>query len=305
MRSPCSALLLVPVLLAGATAARAQPPTCQAGAPHIQLSQAAGAPVELCIRPGRFTTFLFDAPLATGAVVLEGRAHFREVEASGRALLLVPAEKLPPGARFLLEVRFAEGQVPERAQFILVAHPEQAAQQVEVSGAKPSESAALQEVERLQAELEQCRAQPPASSSAPASAPLFLAPALARGKLDENGLTVYPFREKDFSQRPGGELQVRRFAFYRTRSVLALQVRLKNEDAQKPWALEGAALLGPNGEVLQAAALYPREPLAPGATELRWVEWELPPPGATKSYTLQLWEAGKARIATVPGLKLP
>jgi uncharacterized protein (TIGR02268 family) len=264
------------------------------------------APAELCIHPGRFTTLLFDAPLVTGAVVLEGREHFRDVEASSKSLLLVPSDRLPPGARLGLEVRFADGQAPERARFTLVAHPELAAQQVEVARATPTASVCAPALRDVQVLLEQCEAQVKSLSAQPEDALSFVH-ALKSGKLDDSGFTVHPFTARDFSQGPGEVLKVRSFTFYRSRGALALKVRVKNEDPGKPWLLEGARLLGRNGEELHAAAVHPRTPLDPGATETRWVEWELLPPKdkETESYTLHLWDAGKERAATVPGLKLP
>jgi uncharacterized protein (TIGR02268 family) len=306
MRSPRSALLLVPVLLAGAMPARAQPPTCQAGAPRLELPATPSTPIELCIQSGQFTALLFDGPLMTGAVVLEGREHFREVEAAGKMLMLVPSNRLPPGARLSLEVRFADGQVPESARFTLVAHPEQAARQVEVS--RPAATAGICEAgkRQLQDELAVCQAQV-ASLSAQQDNSLDFVRALKSGKLDDAGYTVHPFTARDFAQGPGESLKVRGFTFYRSRGAMALRVRVKNEGPDKPWVLERARLLGRNGEELWATAVDPKTPLAPGATETRWVEWDLPPPKdkETSSYTLHLWGEGNERIATVPGLKLP
>jgi uncharacterized protein (TIGR02268 family) len=305
MRSPRSALLLVPVLLAGAMPARAQAPTCQAGESRLELSAPPGTPAELCIHPDQFTTFLFDSPLAAGGVVLEGRTHFREVEAAGKMLVLVPSKGLPPGARLSLEVRFADGQVPQSARFTLVAHPQQAARQVEVTRARPAASERLAELRQLTQELAQCRAEV-ASLPARAGPALLLSLALARGLLNETGLTVHAFQGRELSQGPGGSLTVRRLTFYRTHAMMALQVLLTNEDPDKPWALAGASLLGREGEEHVAATVYPSTPLAPGATEQRWVEWQLPARKKDESrYTLRLWEASRSRTAAVPGLKLP
>jgi len=305
MRSPRSALLLVPVLLAGAMPARAQAPTCQAGAPQLELTATPEASAELCIRPGRVTTLLFDSPLVTGGVVLEGRGHFREVEAAGKVLVLMPSERLPKGARLGLEVRFADGHVPASARFTLVAHPEQAAQQVEVTRPRSAAFDWRAEAERLKGELERCQAQP-VSPAAPPSPTLAVAQALAHGKLDDTGLTIHLLGRGEFSQRPGGELQVRRLTFYRSSSVLTLEVLVKNADPHGPWALEGATLVGRNGLELPSSSVYPGKTLAPGAVEKRWVAWELPPAQDKEAgYTLHLWEAGRARAAVVTGLKLP
>jgi uncharacterized protein (TIGR02268 family) len=306
MRSPRSALLLVPVLLAGAMPARAQPPTCQAGAPHLELPATPAPPAELCIQPGQLTSLLFDAPLMAGAVVLTGHEHFRVVDAASRSLLLVPSDTLPAGARFELEVRFADGQVPESARFILVANPEQFARQVEVSRPTATASACMPELLELQKKLEACEAQVKSLSSQQDNAQAFMN-ALISGKLDDSGYTVHFFNARDFAQGPGEDLKVRSFTFYRSRGAMVLKVRVKNESPDKPWVLEGARLLGRSGEEQRAAAVHPRTPLAPGATETRWMAWDLPPPKdkETSNYTLHLWGEDKERSATVPGLKLP
>ncbi|HEX8702835.1 MAG TPA: DUF2381 family protein [Myxococcaceae bacterium] len=308
MRSPRSALLLVPVLLAGAMPARAQPPTCQAGVTRLELPATLAAPTELCIHPSRYTTLVFDAPLATGGVELEGREHFRRVEGSDKVLLLVPSERLPPGARLELQVHFAEGQVPPSARFTLVAHPELAAQVVEVSHAPAPASASADQTRRLEEQLQQCEARV-ASLSSQSTDALALVHAVISGKLDDTGMASQLLKKGDFAQGPGESVELQNLTLYRSRRALALKVRVKNAAANKPWVLEGATLLGSTGEAVQTVAVFPREPLAPGATETRWIEWAMPPSKdkdkEPSSYTLHLWDAGKARTATVPGLKLP
>jgi uncharacterized protein (TIGR02268 family) len=118
-------------------------------------------------------------------------------------------------------------------------------------------------------------------------------------------MTVHLFSAEELAQGPQGALQLRHLSFYRTQFTLALEVRLKNEDPAQPWLLAGAALLGQNGELLPARAVHAGEALKPGSTGRLYVEWTVKSPDAPKSYTLQLWDAGKARTLTVRNLKLP
>jgi uncharacterized protein (TIGR02268 family) len=303
MRSPCSALLLVPVLLAGVSPARAQPLPCQAGAPRLTLAAQAQPPAEICIRAGQFTPFVFDTPLASGAVVLEGREHFRDVEVTSKSVLLVPGEQLPPGARLQLEVRFADGQAPERARFTLVAHPEQFARQVDVSRASSPAGSCEARATQLREELRRCSEQLGGAAAAPGSSP-SLSVLVADGTISEAGVDVDPIKTSDFSQHSESGLKVMRLSVYRTDAVLLLAVAVKNQVPGSGWALEGASLTGPDGVLQPAKAPHPSGPLAPGDTRRFLVEWTLRRSEAPLSYTLQLWDAGKARTVTLRNLKL-
>ncbi len=145
--------------------------------------------------------------------------------------------------------------------------------------------------------------------SAQPSNALGLVYALIGGKLDDNGLTARLITQEELSQRPGEDITLESLHIYRSRTALAVKVRVKNTDPRRPWVLEGATLLGSNGETIQTRALHPATPVPPGASETRWLEWALPPPGdqdkQPPSYTLHLWDEGKVRGATVSKLKLP
>src|SRR5512139_2212673 len=131
LRSP--GVLLALLFLASTSLAQTQVLPCQTEARRIELVAGSALPYELCISPGLSTTLLFERALEGDAVLLEGRERFRRVEAAGSLLVLVPSEQLNPGERLRLQVRFAEGAVPQRATFILVVHRGLAERQVEVS----------------------------------------------------------------------------------------------------------------------------------------------------------------------------
>ena len=91
-------------------------PRCASGTRQLELM--AGLPEEtheVCIRPGRSTSFFFDTKLAR--VEVPGRERFRMLEAeTGFALMATQA--LPNGERVPVTVSFEDGRAPARATFV-------------------------------------------------------------------------------------------------------------------------------------------------------------------------------------------
>ncbi|MDY7231280.1 DUF2381 family protein [Hyalangium rubrum] len=304
MRSSCLVRLLVLLPLAGAPLARAQPAPCQPEGRRLELADGTASPPEVCIAPGLSTTLLFDAPLLEGEVVLEGREHFERVEAAGRTLVLVPTEKLPATARLRLEVRFAPGTAPTRAAFSLVARSAQAERLVEVSRPPSPTDSCPARAEQLEAALQQCQAER-ARTSEPFGDPPSLAAMLIGGMFDERDIRALRLDKSELTAAPGEVVQVERLSLHGTRSRLAVKVLLRNRDA-RPWVLAGASLTDASGQVKQALWIQRREPLAPGASDFVWLELEMPGPGISpRTFTLQLWDEGRQRTATVRGARLP
>jgi uncharacterized protein (TIGR02268 family) len=149
------ALLLGLVLTGGrAAAASPAPPPCEPDVRHLRLEPGAARPPEVCIQAGKATTLLFDRALRPGELFLEDRFRFRQVEAVGSLLVLVPGETLAPGMRLRLEVPFREPGVS--ATFVLVG-ASLAERQVEVSlVSRPEEG---RSPTALRGELRECREQ--------------------------------------------------------------------------------------------------------------------------------------------------
>jgi uncharacterized protein (TIGR02268 family) len=304
MRSPCPlAPSLVLFLLVGASSARAQPRACEAELRRIVLEAGQASPVEVCISPGLSTTWLFDAPLAADGVLLEGRDRFQWMEAAGRLLVLVPSERLEPGARLRLEVRFAPGEALAGASFVLVAHRDQAERQVEVARRRPPPAPLQAELQRKELELQQCRdRQGPAAleASAPVSlGRLLVARVFPLENLQRRNLAV------ERLMQPPGEVQVERGALFRLKSRLVARLHLESTGGTSPWALEGAELLGASGDVHRALWFQQETALLPGGFATVWVEWELPSKSLLEPHTLRLWDMGKARTVTLRELTLP
>src|SRR5262245_10910594 len=88
---------------------------------------------EVCISRGLATTFVFfGGELQPEGVGLEGAGRFTMVEVGKRSVSLLPSDKLEPGERLKLTVRFAGAEAPITATFLLVVHPARATRQVEV-----------------------------------------------------------------------------------------------------------------------------------------------------------------------------
>jgi uncharacterized protein (TIGR02268 family) len=75
---------------------------------------------ELCISPGLSTTILlYGAELLPGGVTVDGRELFTLVEVGNTVLRLVPSDRVVPGERLRLTVRFRDGATPASAAFWL------------------------------------------------------------------------------------------------------------------------------------------------------------------------------------------
>ncbi|MBN1208282.1 MAG: DUF2381 family protein [Myxococcaceae bacterium] len=298
MRLCSPRVFLALCLVTTSSLAWAQPSPCQTAVRQIELGASSAPPSEICISPGLSTTLLFDGKLVAEAVVLEGRERFRQVELAGNLLVLLPSERLSPGERLRLKVRFAEGGDPMSAAFVLVVHRGQAERQVEVSRAHPAANTCQLELQRKQEELQRCVAQGVVS-------PPSIAGLLAGGLLDSTGVTTPAAAQQDLTLISEDELHVASVRFYRSSRRLALEVEVSNVDTARPWALEGATLRSRPGEVQKLLSVMQTAPLAPGTTAAVWVEIDRPKEDAPKSYTLELWDAGRARTITLQGLRLP
>ncbi|HYI02549.1 DUF2381 family protein [Hyalangium sp.] len=303
MRLCSSAVPLALLVLVTAAVARAQPPPCQTLVRRIEL--AADPPVlpELCISAGLSTTLLFDQALALDAVELEDRERFERVESTHSLLVLIPSEKLVPGERLRLTVRFTEAGTPASATFVLVVHRGQAERQVEVF--RPRSPGSCQaELQLKAAELQSCleqRALPPPRVEAQAS----LAGLLMDGVLDGKGITSVNVTSQSIALPPAESFEVQRVFLHRSRSRLVVEVQVKNGDSASPWTAAGAVLLGPPGERLEPFWVLQGTPLGPGEVGTVWVEARASSKGPIGPYTLELWDENKAHTFILKGLKVP
>jgi uncharacterized protein (TIGR02268 family) len=301
MRPCSSAVLLALLLLVTASVARAQPSPCQNPVRRIELATSPSSLPELCISPGLSTTLLFDQELATDAVELEGRERFRRVEATGSALVLVPSEKLVPGERLRLKVRFTEAGTPASAAFVLTVYRDQAERQVEIAR-PPAPGICQAELQRKEEELQRCLDQ---RASPPPQALASLAALMMENAIDPRLLTSREVTSPSLIPAPAEGLAVTRVMLHRSLSRFVVEVHVTNTDPERPWMAAGATLLGRSGEVLEPFHVLQLQPLEPGEFGQVWVEAPVPSAGAIGPFTLEVWDSERTRTFTLKGLRMP
>lgn len=294
--SPLAALLAL-LLLGTASAAWAQPSPCQTGNRRIPLKEGPAPLAELCVSPGQATLLLFDRSLAGSRLELESQARFERVETTDKSLILVPSGKLLLGERLRLTVRFAEGESPLSATFVLVVRPE-AERQVEVVRPPRSAEACQAELARKEEELRGCQ-------GAPALHPRSgLARLLAQHTLGDSTIPKRALQSEPPVLSPKAALEAFGLTLHFINFRRVVEVPLKNTEASKPWRVGGGRLTSASGKELELLDAVQRAPIAPGKKLSVWVELDVPPESAAESYTLQLWDEDKARAVTLPGLNL-
>lgn len=301
MRPCSSAVLLALLLLVTASVARAQPSPCQNPVRRIELAASPSSLPELCISPGLSTTLLFDQELAKDAVELEGRERFQRVEATDSVLVLVPSEKLMPGERLQLKVRFTEAGTPASSAFVLRVYRDQAERQVEIFR-PPAPGTCQAELQRKEEELQRCLDQ---RASPPPQALASLAALMMENDIDPRLLTSREVTSSSLIPAPAEGLAVTQVVLHRSLSRFVVEVHLGNTDPEKPWVAAGATLLGRSGEVLELFHVLQLHPLEPGEVGQAWVEAPLPLTGALGPLTLEVWDSERTRSFTLKGLRVP
>lgn len=293
--SPLAALLAL-LLLGTASPVRAQPSPCQTGNRRLPLKEGPVPPAEICISPGLSTSLLFDRDLAVRETELEGQSRFERTETNIRSLILVPSGKLLQGERLRLTVRFAGGESPQSATFLLVVRPE-AERQVDVVRAPRSVEACQAELARKEEELRGCQG---SHGPAPQSG---LARLLAYRVFGSRP----PISERALAPGPAGlppkaALVAFTLLLHSAGSRRVVEVAFTNKEVSKPWRAAGALFTSASGKTLA-----PLDIVQPSFSQKRlsvWVEVESPPEGFVEPYSLQLWDEDKARPITLPGLDL-
>jgi uncharacterized protein (TIGR02268 family) len=301
MRPCSSAVLLALLLLVTASVARAQPSPCQKPVRRVELATSPGPPPELCISPGLSTTLLFNQELAKGSVELEGQERFHRVEATGSLLVLIPSEKLVPGERLRLKVRFTEAGTASSAAFVLVVYRDQAEQQVEISS-PPAPGTCQAELQRKEEELQRCRDQ---RASPLPQAQASLAALLMEGVIDRELIPSRVISSPSLMPASAEGLGVTSVTLHRSRVRLVVEVLVASTGLEKPWMAAGASWQSPSGERLEPFWVLQSQPLEPGESEQVWVEVPVPSQGAIGPFTLEVWDSERTRTFTLKGLRMP
>ncbi|HYI00659.1 DUF2381 family protein [Hyalangium sp.] len=301
-----SPFLLALVLLVGADAAAPfEADSCARGVQRIELKpEPMGQAPEVCLSPGLATVFSFDAEIEPASVTLEGAERFAKVELGGSTLKLVPSEKLLPGVRLRLVLRFKDGAAPVIASFWLVAAPDRAGGLVEVYRHKRTVESLQQEVAEQDAKLHQCREEN-ARLRAPEPVAEGLVALLEEGLMDKRG--VVPLQlTGELAFAPGIVRRLRRVYSYRSRQRVAVELIMEvNQDAQQ-WTATGAELVGPERRSLRVLHLRQSEFMSEGSQGQRiLIEAEATREQAQESFTLRLWDAGGTRDVLIHGVTFP
>jgi uncharacterized protein (TIGR02268 family) len=301
-----SPTLLALALLTGATAsAQASTAACEPGARRIELRPGPTSKVhEVCISPLLVTLLSFDTDIVRESVTLEGAERFAKAETGESTLKLLPSEKVLPGERLRLTVRFKDGLAPVSAAFWLVVHPARPEPLVEVSRQKRSVESCLQEVTEKDIQLRQCQEE---NARLHAEEPLTvgLAALLDTGLMDWMG--VSPKRITQTVTLPPKSPFSLELAFsYRSSKRVAIEVWLKAKQEAPPWMAARAELVGPGGRAVQVLSLRQREPVRFGGLPQRvLIDAEATQEEAQGTFTLKLWDADGIWSAVLSGVTFP
>jgi uncharacterized protein (TIGR02268 family) len=304
---PSPAALLALALLVGATAT-AQPRAvpCETGTRRIELkTEPTGELPELCIGPELSTALLFyGAELLSNGVTVDGRERFTLVEVSNTMLRLVPSERVMPGERFRLTVRFKDGEAPASAAFWLVVSPGQVEPLVEVYREKRTLESYQQEVQEKGTQLHQCQ-EDNRRLLAEKESPGRLTGLVATGLMDDEGIPPKNIT-LSIGKHVGNFINVFQAHSYRSTSTVAVVVRLDSTPGMQPLRVARAELVGPGRRPLRVYPPWQAEPLGPGAKDMRVViEADATETETRGSFTLKLWDAEGTRSLIVTGVTFP
>lgn len=301
------AVLLVLALLVGATAT-AQPRAipCEEGTRRIELKTEPFDEVpELCISPGLSTTLLlYGAELLPGGVTIDGRERFTLVEVSNTVLRLVPSERVVPGERLRLTVRFRDGAAPASAAFWLVVYAGQVEPLVEVYREKRTVESYQQQLQEKDSQLRQCQ-EDNERLMAEKESPGGLAGLLATGLMGETGVSPKELT-KSVVEHSGNAIRVGRAFSYRSTSRIAVELILRPPPGMEPFRAVRAELVGPGRRVLRVKPPWQREPLRNEAKDRRVViEAEATEAETRGSFTLKVWDVDGTRTIILTGVVFP
>lgn len=300
--------LAVFTLLAQAPAAAEPPrlPECDVVQARLELAAEPSAQErEVCISPGLGTMFVFfGGELQAEGVALEGAGRFTLAEVGKHSLSLLPSDKLAPGERLKLTVRFAGVEAPAMATFHLVVHPARAVRQVEVFRHLRT-LASYQQAEKEQAErLHQCR-EANGRLRAQADKPPGLTGLITTRLLGKEGVAARDI-QYDIKLQPPGAVEVLEAWSYRATGVVAAEFMLTFPEGTAPWASAGAELSRPTHPPLRVLPVWLEpEPDKKHPTVRVVVEAEATGEELGGTFSLKVWNAQGPGSFTLNGVTFP
>jgi uncharacterized protein (TIGR02268 family) len=256
---------------------------------------------EVQISPGQPTTLRFDSDVRADGMTLENREHF-EVAPGKRLITLEPSEKMRGARPSTLTVCFEDGAAPVCASFRLIVHPAIGERQVEIfRHPRPVESVQA-ELRKTREENSELRAEN-ARLRAEHDRPDGLLGLFASGMVGAAGIPSQDIT-RSITKRESNTLRPREVATLRAPGRVAVGLWLENPDAAKSWTPQGAVLVGPRGEVLEAT-FWPAEPIPSGERRRVWVEVMAPEARTEGRFILKLWEADGQRTFIIGNVTFP
>jgi uncharacterized protein (TIGR02268 family) len=246
---------------------------------------------EVCISPWLATTFSFDADIQRESITLAGRERFAKVDPGDSTLKLVPLEKLVPGERLSLTLRFRDGAAPVSAAFILAVQAAKADTHVEVHREKRTVESCQQELRESVGELQQCRSENEQLRAAQGAPEGLLGLIVTKEVDSEHGIVAADITSSK-TERPQNPFRAERVASYRSKRSVAVELHLIIPAGTAPFTLGGAKLEGKGQGELAVLGVWPPGPLVPNEVGKARVIVAAKPSKAQGPLTLTLWEAG-------------
>jgi uncharacterized protein (TIGR02268 family) len=300
-------VLLALVLMDGPAGSQPGTATCQTGVQHVELQAAPmGELPTVCISPGQATTLSFDTDFVQESLTVEGREKFTKVDVGQSTLKLVPSERLVPGERLKVTVRFRDNDAPAGAAMTLVVHAIQAATHVEVHREKRTVESCQRELKEKEAALQQCRADNGRLRDERGGPGGIIGLRTAK-VMDRKGVSSHEITES-ITQAAKNAFTVTSATAFRSSARVAVEVFLEVPENALAWKPEGATLTLQGGKrsELNVVALWPTEPLAPSVIGSSVsVEAETSATVETGTFTLKLWDASGTRTVIISGIKFP
>ncbi|WP_224366802.1 DUF2381 family protein [Hyalangium versicolor] len=301
-------LVLVAWVLVTGTSASAQSlsPPCETGTRYIQLRMEPSAqePV-LCISPDESTTLLFhDAELLPESLSVEGAERFKLVDMGRTIIRLEPSERMVPGERLRLTVRFRDGAAPVSAFFWLVVRPGQAEPWVEVYRHKRTIESFQQELAEKNTQLRRCQ-EDHARVRAEGQSPGGLTGLLAMELMGETGVVARNL-VNGLDWRPLKATRVGNAKSYRAATRVAVLLTLMSPKAGSLWRIGRVELVGPDHRSRRLATPWQGEAVGPEGPMRRLViEAEAAEAETPGEFTLKIWSEDGTESITFTGITFP
>ena len=278
--------------------------------PRVDLTaDSTGQASAVCVIPGEPTTFVFEAPLPTGAVRVSD-SHSMGFAQGDDFVTVYPKRNFLPGERVKLTVSFGDGAAPESANFWLVGHEARGARRMEVFRHPRQADAFKREAAEAQALARECqedRARLLAEREEPGGL-------MGTAWLERNNPVSWKALGGGLKPHPSNALQLADAVSYThpggnrptgeaDPASVAVRVQLYNPGAE-PWTAAGAALVDSMGGQVEMTT-WQAAPILPASRGVLVVGTKEETGQIACPCTLKLWEAQGPRAVTLGDVTFP